>query len=106
MYPKGVDFQSLELNVIDQREPRKRELNPRFIHFEARPLPKAWHRALPKAKVIDLLLACRESGLVAPRHVSKAAYTFFFLIFIYLTTLGLRCACRIFDIRCGMWDAF
>ena len=47
MYPKGVDFQSLELNVIDQREPRKRELNPRFIHFEARPLPKAWHRALP-----------------------------------------------------------
>lgn len=57
MYPKGMDFQSLELNVIDQREPRKREVNPCFIHLEARPLRKAWHRALPKAKEIDLLLA-------------------------------------------------
>lgn len=75
MNPKGMDFQSLDLNVTDQREPRKRELNPCFIHVEARTLPKAWHRALPKAKVIDLLPACRESGLVAPRHVSKTTYT-------------------------------
>lgn len=53
----------------------RRELDPCFVYFEARPFPIAWHRALPKAKWIDLLPVCKEDGSVAPRHVSKATYT-------------------------------
>lgn len=44
--------------------------------FEARPLPNAWHRALPRAKSIDLLLACKEGGVAGSRTCEQGSLNF------------------------------